>query len=83
MNLFIASAKILRLEGSIPPSSLYGSGVDQWNEERRRVHDFLLLPKGFESFPSDLPRVSWLNLVRVEYLLMVKSMVVGFCSIGV
>ena len=35
----------------------------RWNEEGRWVQDFLLLPQGFESFPSDLPRARWQNLV--------------------
>ena len=33
--LFITFDKILECEGSILPSSLYGSGVDQGNEEGR------------------------------------------------
>ena len=46
--------------------------------------DFLLLPQGFESFPSHLPRARWRNLVRVcaWCLSVIKLMVVGFCSIG-
>ena len=35
LNLFVASAKILECERSISRSSLYGSGIDQGNEERR------------------------------------------------
>ena len=42
--MFIALAKIPEREGSILPSSLYGSGVNQENQEGRRVQDFLLLP---------------------------------------
>ena len=34
----------------------------------RWVQDFVLLPQGFESFPSDLSRAGWPNLLRVEYL---------------
>ena len=37
---------------------------------------------GVESFPLDLPRARWRNLVRADYMLMVKPMVVGFCFIG-
>ena len=37
----------------------------RWNEEGRWVQDFLLLPQGFESLPSDLPRARWRNLVYV------------------
>ena len=37
----------------------------RWNEERRRVQDFLLLPQGFESFPSDLLRARSRNFVCV------------------
>ena len=33
--LFIALAKIPECKGNIPPSSLYGSGVDQGTEEER------------------------------------------------
>ena len=42
---------------------------------------FPLFPQGFESFPSDLPRARWRNLVCVQYLQMIKVVVVGFCSI--
>ena len=51
------------------------------NEEGRRVQDFLLLPQVCESFYSHLPQERWHNLVYVEFLLMIKPMVVGFCSI--
>ena len=33
--LFITLAKIPECEGNISPSSLYGSGVDEGNEEER------------------------------------------------
>ena len=66
--LSIALTKISDGEGSTWPSSLYGSGVDQGNEERRCMQDFLLLPQEFESFPSDLLQARWPNLVYVEYL---------------
>ena len=62
--MFIALAKIPVHEGSISTSNLYGSGVDQGNEEGRA--SFLLLTSGFVG--------------SGEYLLMVKPMVVGFCS---
>ena len=42
--LFIASAKIPEREGSISPSSIYGSGVNLVNEEERWIWDSLLLP---------------------------------------
>ena len=54
----------------------------RWNKEGRYVQDFLLLPQGFGSFPSDLPRARWCNLVCVACLYMIKPMVVSFCSIG-
>ena len=38
-------------------------------------------PRGFESFPSNLSRGRWCNLVCVECL-KIKPMVVGFCSTG-
>ena len=44
----------------------------RWNEEGRWVLDFLLPPRVFESYPSDLPRSRSRNLVCV----------VCFCSIG-
>ena len=72
--LLIALVKILECKRSILPSNIYGSGVVQENEE--------LLPQGFESFPSDLLQTRWPNLVHVEYLQMVKPVVVGFCCIG-
>ena len=58
------------------------------------VLDYLVIPQGFESFPSDLSQVGWHNLVYLECLHMVKPMVVGgvfvhgqanggwLCSIG-
>ena len=67
-SLFFASAKIPKCKGRILPFSLYGSGIDQGNEEWRWAQDFILLPQGFESFPSDLSRARWHNLVYVEYL---------------
>ena len=53
------------------------------NEKEREVQDNLLSPQGFESFHSDLPRARWRNVVCVECLLMIKSMMVGFCFVGV
>ena len=35
----------------------------RWNEKGRWVQDFLLLPHGFQSFPSDLPWARWHNVV--------------------
>ena len=35
----------------------------RWNEEERWIQDFLLLPQEFQSFPSDLRRGRWRNLV--------------------
>ena len=35
----------------------------RWNEEGRWVEDFVLLPQGIESFPSDQPRARWRDLV--------------------
>ena len=61
---------LLRLKSrsaSISWCSLYSSGIDHGNEEGRWVQDFLLLPQGFESFPSDLPLGRWRNLVLAEY----------------
>ena len=52
-------------------------------EWEREVRDFLLSPQGCKSFHSDLPRVRWHNLVCVEYLSMMKSMVIGFCFLRV
>ena len=66
--LFIAWAKILEHERSISSSSLNGSGVDQENKEERGAQDSLLLPQGFDSFPSGLSRAKSRNLVRMEYL---------------
>ena len=40
-------------------------------------------PQGFESFHSDLTQARWHNLMCVECLLTIKSMVIGFCFIGV
>ena len=58
MNLlFIASAKIAGREGNTSSSSLYGAGVDQGNENRKRVQDFLLLPQGFENLHMVKPIV--------------------------
>ena len=34
-----------------------------------------------ESFSSDLPKMGLYNLVCVECLKMINSMVVGFCSV--
>ena len=45
-----------------------GSGVKQRSEKGRWVQDFLLLPQGFESIPTDLRREKWSDLVRVECL---------------
>ena len=53
-RMSIDSAKIPPWE-SIPPCSLYASSFNQKREEGSWVQDFLLLPQGFESFPSDLP----------------------------
>ena len=47
-----------------------------------RFHFFILLPQGFKSFPSDLLRMRWCNLVYMECLWMIKLMMVGFCSVG-
>ena len=58
--LFITSAKIPKREGNISPSSLYGPGVNQANEEGRRFQDFLLSSQWFEGFPSDVPQLRWL-----------------------
>ena len=38
------------------------------NEEGKWVQDFLLLPQGFESLPSDLLRARWHNLMCVGCL---------------
>ena len=35
--------------------------------------------QGSKSFPADLPQAKRRNLVHVEYLQMIKPMVVGFC----
>ena len=35
----------------------------RWNEKKRWFQDFIPLPQKFESFPSDLLRARWLNLV--------------------
>ena len=35
--------------------------------------------QGFESFHSDLTQARWHNVVFVECLWMIKSVVVGFC----
>ena len=47
---------------------LFVSGVNQENEEARRVQYFLVLPQGFESFHSIFSRARWRNLVRKECL---------------
>ena len=69
------------VRGSISPSSLYGSGVDQGNEERRWDQDFLLLPKVFESFPSNLSGARWCNVVHEKYLQIFNQMEVGFVGV--
>ena len=53
------------------------------NEKGKWFKDFFLSPQGFESFQSDLPRARCRNIVCVECLQMIRSMVVGFCFIGV
>ena len=40
----------------------------RWNEEGRWVQYFLLLPLGSETFPSNLPRARWRNLVCVVFV---------------
>ena len=50
--------------------------VNQGNEERRWVQDFLVLPQGFGSFPSVFSRARWRNLVRVECLNIINPMMV-------
>ena len=57
-------------------------GVNQKNEEVRWVQHFIVLPQWFKSFHSDLSQAGWSDLVCVECLLMIKPMVVDFCSIG-
>ena len=57
---------MLEFEGNILPSSLYGSGVNQVSEEGRCDQDFLFLPQGFESCPSNLPWVRLRDLMRVH-----------------
>ena len=42
---------------------------------------FVIRGQGFESFPSDQPRVRWRDLVCVECF-EIKPMVDGFYSIG-
>ena len=66
--LLISLSEIPESEGSILPSSLYASGVGQGNKEGWWVQDFFLLPHGFEVYLSDLSRVRYRNLVRVENL---------------
>ena len=70
MHCFITLAKIPEHEGSISPSSFYG---DLPGSES---------PQGFESFHSDQARARWHNLVCMECLWTIKSMVFGFCFIG-
>ena len=55
----------------------------RWNEKRRWAQDFYLSFQRFESFHSDLPLTRWRDIVGVECLWIIKSMVVGFCLIGV
>ena len=43
---------------------------------------FFCHPMGLENFHLDLLRARWRNLVYVEWLYMIKSMVIGFCFIG-
>ena len=46
---------------------VFRSSVDiQYWDFSRGLRDFFLLPQWFESFPSEIPRVRWRNLVRVD-----------------
>ena len=60
---------------------LHVSAVNQVELEREVIQDFLLSPQGFESVHSDLLRTRWHNLVCVECLYTIKSMVDCFCFI--
>ena len=42
------------------------------------MQDFLVLHKGFGSFPSVFSRAGWHILMRMECLWMIKPVVVGF-----
>ena len=79
--LFLVYPKKMRTMSESKVLSLFLVLI-RWNKEGRYVQDFLLLPQGFESFPSDLRRARWCNLVCVACLYMIKPMVVSFCSIG-
>ena len=37
---------------------------------------------GVKNISSDLPEVGWYNLVCLEWLYMIKQIVLGFCSVG-
>ena len=79
--LFLVYPKKMRTMSESKVLSLFLVLI-RWNKEGRYVQDFLLLPQGFGSFPSDLTRARWCNLVCVACLYMIKPMVVSFCSIG-
>ena len=61
--LFIVSAKILELEGSISLSSLYGSDVNQGNLERRSVQVLMLYMVIFKKI---LVKLSCSQIVYLE-----------------
>ena len=71
---FIALTKTPERERSIFPSRLYGSGFDQGPR-------FPFVTPGFESLDLQIYRKRG-SVVRVEFLQMVKPMVVGFCSLS-
>ena len=56
----------------------------RWNEKWRWAQDFLLLlsPHRIESFTMALQQARWHNLLCLENLLLIKSVVVGFCFTG-
>ena len=51
------------------------------NEEGKWVQDFLLLSQSIKVGPSKLPWARWGILKCVECLQMIKSLVLGLCSI--
>ena len=76
--LLIDSAKIPEPEGASRHAAfkvlVLIKGV--WRGVESKI--LFLLPQGFESFPSDLPRARRYDLVLVE---VIKTMVVDFGSI--
>ena len=58
---------------------LFVSGVDQRNEGKKWVQEFLVFPQGFWSFSSLISRARWCDLVRFNWRLVLLCVIgVGF-----